>query len=203
MITRISILVLAINLTLPAVSSAAEEKVYVAFRMRDWQAKHIHDAKAAKDHAATLKTLGCEVKSVQHDGHTDVQCRTVLWKSLELKSHDQAHQWVSWLQKSGFETIHGHKAGTLKSEEGKTRELVQFRSTEWKSQHIHDSKELNQLLALYRGMGLTVKTDSHNGHTDVKATCPEWMEISLTSHEAAHKWEEFLKEQGFETKHVH
>ena len=180
-----------------------ERKFYVAFRMKDWKAKHIHDNAAAKKHAETLKTLGCEVRTVQHAGHLDVQCRTVYWKSLELDSHDQAHQWVSWLQQSGFDTIHGHAAKQRPANGDKPVEIVKYRLVDWKSRHIHDSTELNQLLTLYKALGCQMETSDHNGHTDVKAVCPEWMEIELPSHEAAHKWEEFLKDGGFETQHEH
>lgn len=183
------------------------KKFYVAFRMEKWKAKHIHDAAAAKKHADTLKTLGCEVKTNSHDGHIDVQCRTILWKSLALDSHDQAHQWVAWLKQAGFDTIHGHQVGehshASNAAQGAQREIVKYRLANWNSQHIHGATELNQLLALYRGLGCEVETHSHDGHTDVKSRCPEWMEIELPSHDAAHKWQEFLKKGGFETQHEH
>lgn len=182
-------------------------KIYVAFRMRDWQSKHIHDADVAKKHADTLKQLGCEVKTGNHGNHMDVTCRTVYWKSLALDNHDQAHQWVDWLKQSGFETIHGHKVGTHKHEPqadgGHALEIVQYRLADWKSYHVHGSDELSQLLALLRALGCEVETHSHDGHNDVKSRCGEWMEIEVVSHEAAHSWQKFLGDKGFETKHEH
>ncbi len=194
-------------------SSQSGSKVYVAFRMENWQAKHIHDAAAAKKHADTLKMLGCEVKTNDHNGHTDVQCRTVFWKSLALDSRDQADQWVKWLKQSGFDTIFGQRVANQPASSqpasGQTpagqphREIVKYRLVDWHSQHIHDATELNQLLALYRGLGCTVEVSKHGNHSDVRARCPEWMEIELPSHDAAHKWQDFLKKGGFETRHEH
>ncbi|MFN3192325.1 MAG: hypothetical protein ACE361_17575 [Aureliella sp.] len=195
---------------LPAVcqeagSASKAAKVYVAFRMENWKSKHIHDNDVATKHAATLKQLGCEVKTANHNGHMDVSCRTVFWKSLALDSDDQAQQWVTWLQQSGFETIRGRAVGSQKDavKEGAHREVIQYRLADWKSRHIHDNDELAQLIALYRGLGCEVETAGHNGHTDVKARCSKWMEIELSTHEAAHAWEKFLGDMGFETKHEH
>ncbi|MFK7735786.1 MAG: hypothetical protein AB8B50_07155 [Pirellulaceae bacterium] len=178
-------------------------KVYVAFRMQNWTSKHINQAEAAKKHADTLTQLGCEVKVASHNGHTDVTCRTTYWKSLALDGHDQAHQWVTWLQQSGFETIHGHPQGEHKTDGKQHAEMVQYRLADWKSRHIHDNNELAQLLALYRGLGCEVTTSGHDGHTDVKARCPEWMEIQIKSHDAANAWQKFLRDMGFEAKHEH
>lgn len=189
----------------PSGSAGNTKKIYLAFRMESWSTKHIHDAAQATKHAETLKQLGCEVKTVAHSGHADVQCRTVLWKSLELDQAEQAKQWASWLQQSGFDIIFAQKAGTLvpTASPGKPAEIVKFRRAEWQSQHIHDATELNQLLTLYRALGCEVQTEGHAGHTDVKARCAEWMEIEMPTHDAAHKWQEFLKQTGFETLHEH
>ena len=184
---------------------AEQKKIYVAFRMEDWTARHL-SGEEANSHAELLKKLGCEVKTAQHNGHTDVSARTLFWKVLELDTHEKAHGWVTWFQKSGFETIHGHKVGAHEhgpAEDGKVREIVQYRSVDWKSQHLHKPEEVSQLMALTRGLGCEVSSDSHNGHTDVKMRCPEWMEIELSSHEAAHAWQKFLADMGFETKHEH
>lgn len=181
------------------------EKVYVAFRMENWFAKHIHDEAQATKHADTLKQLGCEVKTNAHAGHIDVQCRTVYWKSLELKSHEQASQWENWLKQSGFDTIYGQPASATKKvgPDGKHLEIVKYRLADWTSQHVHDSNQLSQLLALYRALGCDTETASHNGHTDLKKRCASWMEMELPTHDAAHKWQDFLKKAGFETQHEH
>lgn len=186
-------------------ATATAKKIYLAFRMENWKAKHLHDPAQVKSYTDTLKTLGCEVKSNSHDGHTDVLCRTIFWKSLALDSRDQADQWTAWLQQTGFETIRGAEASSDKpvNADGTVKEIVQYRMDDWRAQHIHDATELNQLLALYRGLGCEVEVSSHNGHSDVKSRCPQWMQIELPTHDAAHQWMDFLKKGGFETKHEH
>ena len=93
--TMLALPAVALGLLLPSLcwaqAEAKSDKVYVAFRLEDWKAKHINDAAQASQHAETLKTLGCEVKTNSHNGHTDVQCRTVYWKSLVVDSHEKAH----------------------------------------------------------------------------------------------------------------
>lgn len=190
-----------------AQAAASEDagKLYVAFRMEAWTTKHLHDAAQVKTYVETLKNLGCEVRTNQHDGHTDVTCRTVFWKSLALDSSEQAERWIAWFRESGFETIHGHAVGQTPSSDsdGKPRELVQFRLAEWRSKHTHKAAELSQFTALCRGLGCEVETVSHGNHTDVKFRCPEWREVELPSHVAATSWQKFLGELGFEAKHEH
>ncbi len=189
-------------------AASKDNRIYVAFRMRNWKAKHIHDASQAKTHADTLRQLGCEVKVAQHNGHTDVQCRTSVWKSMVLDLPDQADQWQKWLQDAGFETLHGHLAPTgmpATSSGGNQphREIVNYRLTNWKTQHIHKEQEAGQLLTLYRALGCQTQSAQHAGHIDIKIHCPQWMELELPSHATAHRWQTFLNKAGFETQHSH
>ncbi|MEM7558722.1 MAG: hypothetical protein AAF394_06335 [Planctomycetota bacterium] len=171
--------------------------------MAKWKAQHIHDEAAAKKHIDTLKTLGCEVKTAQHNGHIDVSARKVSWKTLALDSSEQALQWTNWLQKVGFETLHGRKAGEQKRDSGAKHEVVLYRLNSWRSFHIHDKKKETDLVCRLQGLGCEIETVSHGNHNDVKARCPEWMEIEFGSHQVAHSWQEVLGELGFETKHSH
>lgn len=184
--------------------ASADGKVYVAFRMRDWKSQHLHDAAQAEKQLETLKNLTCEVKKEAHNGHVDVSFRTVIWKSLALDSHDQAHQWVAWLKQNGFETLHAHPAGEhVTSAGGAHAESVQYRCVEWKAKHVHSEMELKEILAIYRGLGCQFEVSKHNGHNDVKLRCPDWMEIDVVSHEAASVWQKYLQGLGFEAKHEH
>lgn len=189
--------------TTASATSKPSKKVYVAFFMAKWKAQHIHDEAAAKKHINTLETLGCEVKTAKHNGHIDVSARTVSWKTLELDSSEQAQQWANWLQKVGFETLHGRKPGEQKRDSGAKHELVLYRLNSWRSFHIHDQKKEIDLICRLRGLGCEVQTVRHGNHNDVKARCPDWMEIEFGSHEVAHAWQEVLGELGFETKHSH
>ena len=185
--------------------TATPQKLILGFRMLDWNTKHMHDATAATKHAETLRKLGCEVKTAQHNGHIDVQCRTVYWKSLALDSQEQVVQWKAWLELAGFDVIHGRPASSQKAvnADGTHKEVVKYRLADWRSQHIHQEAEIGQLTTLYRSLACQVEHVDHDGHTDLKYSCPQWMEIDLPSHQAAHKWQEFLNKAGFETSHEH
>ena len=80
----------------------------VRYQLKDWKAKHIHDAKKTVTIVNTLKKLGCEVKQHQHNGHTDVSYRCPKWRQLELASHEDAHKWEKWLKEFNFKTEHKH-----------------------------------------------------------------------------------------------
>ena len=102
----IRMIVLAVALmTVPSLAAADE---IVRYRLQDWKAKHIHDAKKAETIAGTLKKLRCEVKRNQHDGHEDVRYRCPKWHELKLKTHDDAHKWEKWFKEYEFETEHKH-----------------------------------------------------------------------------------------------
>lgn len=181
------------------------KKFIVGFRMQNWKANHIHDASVAATQADTLRKLGCEVKTAQHDGHNDVQFRTVYWKSLALDTPEQVKQWKTWLEATGFDVIYGRPASSQvgQTADGKPLEVVKYRLTEWRSQHIHKPAEVGQLTTLYRSLACEIENLDHDGHTDLRYRCPQWMEIDLPSHQAAHKWQEFLNNAGFETTHEH
>jgi hypothetical protein len=99
-------LLLALSLVgIPAVGMADE---IVRYQLTNWKAKHIHNEKKATTIAATLKKLGCEVKTHAHNGHIDVTYRCPNWRQLELTSHEEAHKWESWLKEFEFKTEHKH-----------------------------------------------------------------------------------------------
>ncbi|QDV25633.1 hypothetical protein [Aureliella helgolandensis] len=196
---------LAQSPTSSAIPAAEGGKHHLAFRMQNWKTVHMHDAEQAKQHVETLKALGCEVKTAQHDGHIDVQARTTIWKLLALDSQGQVEQWQAWFAQAGFDSLHGHPplenpapvAGQAHAE------VVQYRSIDWKVAHLPNVQDSSQRTILYRALGCETKSDQHSGHFDVSARCPDWMEIELPNHQAAHAWQDFLNKAGFETKHNH
>lgn len=82
-------------------------------------------------------------------------------------------------------------------------ELVDYRCPQWKAKHVHDAGKAKTITETLDGLGCETKQNQHNGHIDVKYRCEKWMQLSLDSHAEAHKWEKWLKEFGFETKHTH
>jgi hypothetical protein len=93
---------------LQAKEAFAAGQEIVQFRLTNWKTAHFNDAKKAQSHSATLKQIGCEVKQHAHGSHHDVSYRCPKWRSISLKSHNQAHQWEGWLKSKGFETAHNH-----------------------------------------------------------------------------------------------
>ena len=188
-----------------AAPPGSSQKLILGYRMQAWKTDHMHDAQAAATQVQTLRKLGCEVKSAQHDGHSDVQFRTVYWKSLALDAPQQLEQWKAWLQAAGFEVVHALPAGTSNSAtaQGQVLEVVQYRLADWRTRHVHQPAEVGQLTTLYRTLGCELEQATHDGHTDLRYRCPQWMEIELPTHEVAHKWQQFLNTAGFETKHEH
>lgn len=86
----------------------AKDREIVNFRRSEWKRVHFKDDAAAEAHYKTVKNLGCEAKKFKHGNHTDVSYRCVEWRSLTLKTHDEAMEWQEWLKTAGFETSHEH-----------------------------------------------------------------------------------------------
>jgi hypothetical protein len=82
-------------------------------------------------------------------------------------------------------------------------EIVRYRLTEWKRQHLHDAAKATKITETLTKLGCEVQKENHNGHIDLKYRCPEWKQLKLNSHADAHKWEAWLKEFKFETEHKH
>jgi predicted secreted Zn-dependent protease len=82
-------------------------------------------------------------------------------------------------------------------------EIVRYRLTQWKRQHLHDAAKAQKIMDTLTKLGCEMEKSDHNGHIDVKYRCPEWKQLDLDSHEEAHKWETWLKQFKFETEHKH
>lgn len=54
-----------------------------------------------------------------------------------------------------------------------------------------------------KNLGCESKLGGDGGHFDVTYRCPQWRAKEFDGHEAAHKWEKWLKSLGFETGHAH
>ena len=87
---------------------ANTQKATVKFRLAQPKTVHLHDLDAARKIVTTLKLIGCEVSSHDHNGHKDVTFSSPNWITIELPSDENAHVWQKWLNESGFETHHEH-----------------------------------------------------------------------------------------------
>ena len=114
MFARKQIIILAAMTVFTTLSAAIPTQAFAAgqeivkFRLTNWKTAHFDDGKKAQTHAATLKQIGCDVKQGAHGDHHDVSYRCPNWRSIALKSHNEAHQWERWLKANGFQTSHQH-----------------------------------------------------------------------------------------------
>ena len=83
------------------------------------------------------------------------------------------------------------------------REIVGYRLQEWTTAEFEDSGRAETHYKTLKKLGCEVKQERHGDHFDVTYRCPEWRELSAKSHSDAHKWEDWLKDCGFETNHKH
>ena len=194
----------------------------IAYRLPKWNTMHFEDSVKAKQHLETVKKLGCEAKQDSHSGHIDVAYRASNWKSLEVANDKLAHQWEAWLKGAGFETLHGHDHGKHDHDghdhaghdhaghdhDGHSHgpggaEVVAYRLPSWKTVHFKKKAEMEEFVALMKGFGCEVRTESHSGHVDTTIRCPKWKNIELPNHKVAQSWQTWLAKNGFEVKHEH
>jgi hypothetical protein len=80
---------------------------------------------------------------------------------------------------------------------------VDFRLVHWKSVHLHDASEATKIEKTLRELGCETARDQHGDHIDVSYRCPQWRRMTAKSHDEAHRWQDWLKAKGFETRHGH
>ena len=80
----------------------------VSFQMATPRTVHLHDLAAAQKIMNTLTLVGCELKTADHNGHTDATFSCPQWKTIELANEESALAWQTWLKDSGFETRHAN-----------------------------------------------------------------------------------------------
>ena len=90
----------------------------VAFQMTTPRTVHLHDQAAAQKILNTLTLVGCELKTNDHNGHTDATFSCPQWKTIELATEESALAWQTWLKESGFETKHSDVQNTEGSATG-------------------------------------------------------------------------------------
>ncbi|MDV6031447.1 MAG: hypothetical protein F9B45_15385 [Phycisphaera sp. RhM] len=171
----------------------------LAFYLPQWKSMHVDGTNQAAQLTATLKKLGCEVKQDSHAGHSDVSYRQPKWKEMQVKDHKMAEQWAGWLAKSGFDVSHAHPDPAY----AQGPEAVKFRMVNWKRLHGDGSPNEKQFIDILKRLGVEVRIDQHDGHSDIAFRAPTWRDVHLADHAAADQLMGWLKQQGFETQHEH
>ena len=80
---------------------------------------------------------------------------------------------------------------------------VGYRLENWKTAEFTNAEEAAKVFATFRKLGCETTREGHGGHIDVRYRCPKWKEITVGDHGGAHRWEGWLKQAGFETRHTH
>ena len=92
------------------------------------------------------------------------------------------------------------KANTASAAE---KTSIQYRLAKSKTIHLDDEKTAKSYVQSLKKLGCESKLGSHAGHYDLTYQCPKWRKAEFDGHDAAHKWQKWLKSLGFETKHAH
>jgi len=80
---------------------------------------------------------------------------------------------------------------------------VQYRLTKPKTIHLDDEKTARSYDQSLKKLGCESNLGGHGGHFDLTYRCPKWRQAEFDGHDAAHKWQKWLKSLGFETGHKH
>ena len=180
-----------------AATQASLSGMIVGYRAPEWKTLHTSSTKGAEQTVATLKRIGCEVETNNHDDHVDIKFRCEEWRSMKVKTHALQSQWSNWCENQGLETVVVNPAPNTK------RPTVSFQMVRPRTVHLHDEAATEKILNTLTLVGCAITTSSHGDHTDATFSCPEWTTLELVSEDSAHAWQKWLKESGFETKHTH
>lgn len=180
----------------PAVQAAAPLRK-LGFRVVDWKTIHSKTEVEAQQDISTLKKIGCEVVSQQHENHIDIKYRCPQWKSIKLATDGLVAQWSQWCKTKGMETVVMNPPANTK------KPTVRFRLANARNVHLHNPVEGQMIVNTLNLVGCNVTTKDHNGHMDATFDCPNWITIELETEESAHSWQKWFNDSGFETQHTH
>ena len=169
----------------------------LAFFLPEWKSMHFDDAQQAAQHAAAVEKLGGEVKQDRHEGHSDVTYRVAKWREMKVKDHEMAQQWSKWLTNAGFDVSHSHVDPAYT----KGPEVIEFRMLNWKRIHGNGSASEQQFVSALKKVGVEVRVDEHDGHTDIAYRAPTWRDVHAGDHSAADQLMGWLKQSGFDVHH--
>lgn len=179
------------------VTQASASSMMLSFQLADWKTVHAKDQAHAKQTVDTLAGLGIECTQHAHEDHFDVRFRCPAWKTIKVDTGQQLDQWQQYLDMIGLDTV------ALNPPAQTSKPTVSFRLPNARTAHLDDRTHAEALNETFRMLGCQVSVQDHDGHVDLNLACDEWKTIALRSEDAAHVWQDWLKQNGFETKHVH
>jgi hypothetical protein len=84
----------------PSFSQGAEG---IEFRLADWKTIHGDGSPEQTQFIDTLRKMGCDVRVVEHNGHSDVRFRAPIWCVIRVADQAAANQWMDWFKAQSFE----------------------------------------------------------------------------------------------------
>ncbi len=166
----------------------------VSYRLLSWKALTLVDEATAHRWDDWMKKSGFETLHAHgadhdHSGHAHAGHR-----------HDAAGDSHAGHQ-HGLEAGHFHGDGHDHGQ--KSQEIVSYTLPNWQTTHARDQRESDELAAILKGLGCEVRQAPHDDHSDVVFRCPRPMHVEFPTHRVATGWENWMKQPGFRTQHVH
>lgn len=75
----------------------------VQFRLAETKTLHGDGSLEQNQYLETLKKLGCDVRTIEHNGHSDIRFRAPTWTTIRFADEAAAAQWREWLVANEFE----------------------------------------------------------------------------------------------------
>ena len=179
------------------VSATTSSKKVIGFRTPDWTTAQFADSTKADEVEQTLTRIGCEVNRFEQNGRDNLRYRCPEWKQITLETDDQVAQWNHWLTGRGLVTLIVQPANSLKCSR------VSFQLTGTQTLQVRDSGEADYIQSVLEMLGCSVTRSEPEGRIALQITCPEWKTLGCANCPTAHAWQDWLKQQGFATRHSH
>ncbi len=81
--------------------------------------------------------------------------------------------------------------------------VIAHRLIDWETRHFDDATKAQQHMDVLHKLGVEVRVEQHQGHSDVIYRSVNWKPWQVGSDELAHQWEDWLRDSGFQTLHGH
>lgn len=165
----------------------------VMYRLTSWKALTLADEKTAHQWEDWMKKSGFETVHAHGDDHDHGHDHAGHNHGTAADSHDGHEHGLADGHFHGDGHDHGQGAD----------EILTYSLPEWKTTHSRNRQEAGELAAIMKGLGCDVRVQPHGDHDDVVYRCPRTMHLELASQKVAAGWENWLKQTGFRTQHVH